>query len=140
MRIELLVILGIVLIALVLILCLRFVKKWAFRLIVIGVAIAVFAGGGSIINLNTLPLQVEQKVKEVVNTVGDSYIKTQGNSVFIKINSQWYDVAKISIVGKAVTDDITLRYDGEEIYVAQSGVVDVIKTLEKIGLLGSSEK
>lgn len=139
LRVGLLIVLAIILVLAVLFLCIKILKKTISRVIVIVLALFIFTGGGSIINLNCLSAEVEQKVQQVVDTVGDSYIKTQGNKVMVKIDNAWYDVSKLSVIGDIATKDITLRYDGKEIYVGQSGVVNAIKTLERVGLLKSED-
>lgn len=134
MRTELLIILGVVLVILAIVICIKVAKSVISKVVTILIAICLFIGGGQVINLNTLPAEVEQKVQLVADTAGDSLIKTEGNTVYIKIDEEWYDVSKISIIGKA-TGTITLRYEGKEIYVGESGVVNAIKILEKAGLL-----
>ena len=109
------------------------------RLAIIALAVFVFLGGGKLINLNTLPMNIEKKVYEVVDAVGDSYIKTNDDRVLIKIEDEWYDVADISVVGEVVNDEVTIRYEGKEIKIGQSGVVNTIKVLEKVGLLDNSK-
>lgn len=52
MRIELLIIFGVLIAVLAVIFCIKVAKKLVGRIIVIIVAICVFMGGGSIINLN----------------------------------------------------------------------------------------
>ena len=34
-----------------------------------------------------------------------------------------------------MTDELTITYDGEEIYLGESGVVNTIKVMESVGLL-----
>lgn len=112
------------------------VKKAIFKVLVVAVLIFVFVGGGKIISLNTLPAQIEQRVNEAAEELGASSIKTEGSKVLVKINDQWYDVAKLSYVGKLATDDIVLNYDGKEIKIGHSGVVNTLKVLEDVGLIG----
>lgn len=112
------------------------VKKAIFKLLIVAVLIFVFVGGGKIISLNTLPAQIEQKVNAAVEELGASSIKTEGSKVLVKIDNQWYDVAKLSYIGKLATEDVVLNYDGKEIKVGHSGVVNTLKVLEDIGLIG----
>lgn len=139
MRAGLLIGLAIILAIIAFILILKVVKGLALKIVVVCVAVVLFFGGGKIINLNTLSSDVEAKVQTVVDTVGDSSIKTDGNKVLVKIDNGWYDVSKLSVVGGLLTDDVKLRYEGKEIYVGHSGVVNTLKTLEKVGLLGEEK-
>lgn len=134
MRIELLIIFGVLIAVLAVILCIKVAKKLVGRVIVVIVAICVFMGGGSIINLNCLANEAKDKVQQVVSVVGDSYIKTEGNKIFINIDNTWYDVSRVSVVGDIV-NSCTLKYDGKEIYVGNSGVFNTVKTLEKLGII-----
>ena len=95
MRIELLIIFGVLIALLAVIFCIKVAKKLVGRIIVIIVAICVFMGGGSIINLNCLANEAKDKVQQVVSVVGDSYIKTEGSKIFINIDNTWYDVSKV---------------------------------------------
>lgn len=139
MRVGLLIGLAIILAIIAFILILKVVKGLALKIVVVCVAVVLFFGGVKVINLNTLSSDVEAKVQTVVDTVGDSSIKTDGNKVLVKIDNGWYDVSKLSVVGGLLTDDVKLRYEGKEIYVGHSGVVNTLKTLEKVGLLGEEK-
>lgn len=134
MRIELLIIFGVLIAVLAIIFCIKVAKKLVGRIIVIIVAICVFMGGDSIINLNCLANEAKDKVQQVVSVVGDSYIKTEGSKIFINIDNTWYDVSKVSVVGDIV-NSCTLKYDDKEIYVGNSGVFYTLKTLEKLGII-----
>lgn len=134
MRIELLIIFGVLIAVLAVIFCIKVAKKLVGRIIVIIVAICVFMSGGSIINLNCLANEAKDKVQQVVSVVGDSYIKTEGSKIFINIDNTWYDVSKVSVVGDIV-NSCTLKYDDKEIYVGNSGVFYTVKTLEKLGII-----
>lgn len=139
MRVGLLIGLAIILAIIAFILILKVVKGLALKIVVVCVAVVLFFGGVKVINLNTLSSDVEAKVQTVVDTVGDSSIKTDGSKVLVKIDNGWYDVSKLSVVGGLLTDDVKLRYEGKEIYVGHSGVVNTLKTLEKVGLLGEEK-
>lgn len=90
--------------------------------------------GGTIINLNSLPNSVQKKLDKVVDKCGSSYVKSEGNDIYIKINSKWVDLDDIAIIG-TFTEDYTVEYDGEEIKLSDSGLKYTIKTLEYVGLL-----
>lgn len=111
-------------------------KKVAFIAVVL-CAIVVFCGGSSIINLNTLSQATQSKLNKVVDVCGDSFVKTEGNKILVKVNDEWYDLEKVDIVGN-FTKDCTITYDGKEINVGHSGVYDTIKFLEAVGLLNSN--
>lgn len=136
MRIGLLIIFAVVIAIIAVILCIKVAKKLIGRILIVAVAICLFMGGGSIINLNCLANEAKDKVQQVVSVVGDSYIKTDGSKILILINGDWYDVSKISIVGSIATDN-TIRYEGKEIYVGDSGVVGTVKMLEKLGIINN---
>lgn len=127
-----------IIIAVVIILAKFIIKKLAVKVAVVGVAICLLFGGVGVINVSILPTETKDKLQQVVDVVGESYIKTKGNDVYIKIDNGWYDVSEMSVVGSMATDSITIRYQGEEIEIGQSGVVNVIKTLEKVGLLNNT--
>ena len=117
-------------------LCLKIVKGTIMKVIVIGAAVVIMLGGSSIINLNYIQSQMSSAVQDITNKVGDTYIKMSGNTILVKVNNNWYDVSKLSIVGD-FTKQLTLRYDGKDIYVGDSALVDVFKTLKGLGFIKS---
>ena len=138
MKEVMLIVWALIIIAVAIILAKFIIKKLVFKVVVIGVALCLLLGGIGVINVSVLPTETKGKIQQVVDVVGESYIKTKGNDVYIKIDNEWYDVSEMSVVGSMATDSITIRYQGEEIEIGQSGVVNVIKTLEKVGLLNNS--
>lgn len=120
-------------------LVLKLVKKVIGKVILVALIAVLLFGGKEVIDLNTLSASVQTKVQEVVEVAGDSYIKTEGNKVFLKLNDEWLDISKVSAVGNAATKDFTLEYDGRTIEVGHSGIVNTIKALEAVGLLGDKD-
>lgn len=112
------------------------VRKLFFKIILVALIVVVFLCGTKVINLNTISAEVQEKVQTVADMVGGTSIKTEGGSVLVKVEDTWYDVSKLSVVGD-FTKDITLKYDGEIIYVGHSGITNVLKALESVGLLKS---
>lgn len=113
------------------------VAKKAVKIVLVLLIVAVFLFGSNIISLNTLSPEIQAKVDAVVDTVGDSMIKTEGNAVLIKVNDEWYDLSKIAVIGDISTESVVLEYDGEEIYVGETGLINVIRVLESVGLVES---
>lgn len=113
------------------------VAKKAIKIVLVLAIIAVFLLGSNIISLNTLSPEIQAKVDAVVDTVGDSAIKTKGNSVLINVNDEWYDLSKIAVIGDISTESVVLEYEGEEIYVGETGLINVIRVLESVGLVDS---
>ena len=113
------------------------VAKKAIKVVLTLVIVAVFLFGSNIISLNTLSPEIQAKVDAVVETVGDSVIKTEGDSVLIKVGEDWYDVSKIAIIGDLATDSVVIKYDGEELYVGETGLMNVLRVLEDVGLVQS---
>lgn len=134
MRVFLFIGLAVLLAIIVLILLLKVIKGLVLKIVVVIVAVMLFFGGGQVINLNTLSPSVESKISEVTDRVGSSSIKTEGNRVFVKLDNEWYDVSKLSLVDKT-SDSIKLRYEGKEIYIGKSGASNTIKVLEDLGFL-----
>jgi hypothetical protein len=113
------------------------VAKKAIKLVAILAIVAMFVGGSNIIDLNTLAPEIQAKVDAVVDTIGESAIRTDGNSVLIKVGDSWYDVSKIAVIGDLATESVVLKYDGQEIYVGETGLMNVLRVLESIGLIHS---
>lgn len=135
MRIIVLIIIGIIFYGVISFLFKKYIKTKTLRVLTIVAVVVLYMGIGSVINLNYLSSDFEGKIQQITDTVGESSIKTNGNKVFIKIDNGWYDISKLSVVGDIVTKDIVLKYDGKEIKVSKSGVVNAVKVLEDIGLL-----
>lgn len=97
----------------------------------------VFLIGASIINITVLSDEVKEKVEKVAETCGDTYVRVDGNNVEFLLNEKWVNLEDISVIGGVLGNEITLQYEGKEIYLGQSGVVNTIKALEAVGLIKS---
>lgn len=129
------ILLALLLAGIVIFLCKKVIKGIVMKVIVIILAVILFTGGGAVINLNSISAEAQTKIQQVTDIVGSSSIKTEGNKVLIKIDNDWYDVSKLSILGVDVSGDITLKYEGTEIKVCQSGVTNAIEILKEAGFL-----
>lgn len=89
---------------------------------------------GSLINLNTLPKDVREKLDAVEEVCGNAYIRQDGNSILIKLNNVWVDLDKVSLVGD-FAKDVYLEYEGNRIFVGHSGIYNTLKTLKSVGLI-----
>ena len=127
---------GIVCVIVAVIVLLKVAKKALKYILLVGI-IGAFLIGANIIELNTLPPEVQSKIDAVVETVGDSMIRTEGNSVLVKVDDEWYDVSKIAIIGDLATDSVVINYDGKELYVGETGLMNVLRVLEDVGLIQS---
>lgn len=127
--------LGLLLICIVIFIVVYKVHKKSVKTFTYGILIlVVFIFGSKIIELNTLEYEVQQKVQQVSDVVGTTYIKTSGSDVLVKINEEWVNLSKVSIL-RELSQDIVLEYDGEEIYVGHSGLYNTIKEMENLGLI-----
>ena len=97
----------------------------------------VFLIGASIINITVLSDEVKEKVEKVAETCGDTYVRVNGNDVEVLLNDKRVNLEDISVIGGVLGNEITLQYEGKEIYLGQSGVVNTIKALEAVGLIKS---
>lgn len=97
----------------------------------------VFLIGASIINITVLSDDVKEKVEKVAETCGDTYVRVDGNNVEVLLNEKWVNLEDISVIGGVLGNEITLQYEGKEIYLGQSGMVNTIKALEAVGLIKS---
>jgi hypothetical protein len=99
------------------------------------VCLVLFLFGANFINLNVVSSSIQEKVNQVTDVCGDTYIRTHGSEVQILVNGDWLNLSDISVLGDLMTDELTITYDGEEIYLGESGVVNTIKVMESVGLL-----
>ena len=127
--------LGLLLVCTVVFIVIYKVFKKSFKAITYGVILLlVFVFGSKVIELNTLESEIQQKVQQVSEVVGTTYIKTSGNDVLIQLNGEWVNLSKVSIL-RELSQDIVLEYDGEEIYIGHSGLYNTIKEMENLGLI-----
>lgn len=133
MRAILYVALAIVLVLIVIMLCKKVLKSILGKVVVLVVAVFLFCGGGTLINLNTLPSDIKSKLDSVVDVLGDSIIRQEGNEVQVKFGDEWYDVSKIGVDGEG--SNISITYDGVEIPVGKTGIGNTIDVLEGVGLI-----
>lgn len=115
------------------------ITKAVSKVIILALIVCLFFAGAKVIDLNTIAPDLMEKVSSVTEMVGENLVKTEGKSVLVKINDKWYDISKLAVVGNLATEDIILKYDGEEIYVGHTGVVNVLKVLDKFGLIEIEE-
>ena len=101
---------------------------------IICLGFVIWIVGGSLINLNTLPKDVQEKLEVVEELCGTAYIKQDGRSILIKVNGKWVDLEKVSFVGD-FAKDIYLEYEGNRVFVGHSGIYNTIKTLKSVGLI-----
>lgn len=125
------------LVALVYVFTNKKLNKYSKILIVIIIAI-VFGVNYEIISVERTLKEVEDKVSKVVDVCGSTYIRVGGETAQIKVNEEWVNLEDIKIIGGISSEKITMRYGDEEIYLGESGVVNTIRVMDKIGLLEKS--
>lgn len=136
MRIALYIALALIVIGIVITLFKKIAKSFIGKVAVIFLAVLLFGGGGSVINLNTLAPTVQEKVNQAVEVIGDSVIRQKGNKVEVKLGEEWYDVSKIGITENTTgTNERIVTIDGVEIPVGKSGIASTIDVLESVGLI-----
>lgn len=135
-KLMLILVIACIFIALVVI---KFVTKKVIKVVALVLIASTLFGGGKIIDLNTLSADSQEKISQVVQVAGDSYVKTEGSTVYIKVNNEWVDVSKVSVIGDMATKKITLKYDDRTIEIGNSGLVNTIKALEAVGLIGDEK-
>ena len=111
------------------------IDKYLKVVICIGL-LCLFLFSSSIVNLNSLSEEKERKLDKVVESCGNTYIKTKGSHIYVSIDGKWVDIDDISVVG-TFTRDCTITYDGRVVKIGESGVKSTIKTMEYVGLLKS---
>lgn len=131
-------------ILLIVILIVNSILRKGIKLIIISgvIGLCLFLFGGGVINSKYLPqgtLEMVNEAKEKLGDLGGSYIKTEGNSVYVKVNDNWLCTEDIAIVGDFTKDNV-INYEGEDIYLGHSGVYNTIKVLEDVGLLKKEAK
>lgn len=129
------VFIGIVLIAMWLLL--RKVKKLAIRILVI--VLAVFLGTGGAVTIKHYVDEGLEKVasyKEAVSSLGSDYVKLDGTKLYVNINGTWCDVAKLKYT-EINLYDVSINYDGKDIKLTDSGIVNALKVLIDLGIIKS---
>lgn len=101
------------------------------------VILLLWLGGSSVIKLNTLPQDTWNKVQEVTEVCGDTYIRVEGNDIYINVNDSWLNLEEVGVVGSLLTEELYLEYDGKQIYVGNTGLVNTLKVLDSVGLIDS---
>lgn len=102
--------------------------------ILVTVCICIWLIVGALVNINTLPKDVQEKIDYVQTKCGDAYVMQNKGIIYVKINKQWVDLNEVSILGN-FTKDLYLEYDGKSIFVGHSGIYNTIKALESVGLI-----
>lgn len=102
------------------------------------VLIALF-GMMKVIEVDKATEDAKQVLSEIKKVCDESYVRAVDDEVQLKINDSWYNIKKIKVL-EVFTDDIVLDYNGTKIYLGESGVVNTIKTLEKLGFLGDDKE
>lgn len=89
---------------------------------------------GSVISVNILPKGLKNKIDKVQEVCGDTYVRSDGSTVYLLINNKWVDINDIQLVGDFM-EDLYIEYGGEKIYVGHSGLYNTLKVLESVGLI-----
>ena len=95
-----------------------------------------FCIGGTIVNSCVLSEEENEKINQIVATYGDTYVKVEGDIIYVNVNGEWLNLSKIEVVG-SLTKDCTIEYEGHLIYLGHSGTVSTLKVLEDSGFLDS---
>lgn len=110
-----------------------FGKVWLFIVLFI-----CFCIGGTTINSCVLSKEENDKINQIVETYGDTYVKVEGDIIYVKINDEWLNLSKVKVVG-SLTKDCIIEYEGHSIYLGHSGAVSTLRVLEESGFLGSED-
>lgn len=110
-----------------------FGKVWLFIVLFI-----LFCIGGTLVNSCVLTREENKKVQEIAEICGDTYVKVEGDIIYVNIEGDWLNSSKIKVVG-SLTKDCTIEYDGKVVYLGHSGVVSALQVLEDAGFLKSEE-
>lgn len=113
------------------------VARKIFKTVLIFALVGVFLIGANVIDVSTISPELQEKVTAVVDVVGESYIKVSGGDVLININDRWCDITKMSVIGDLATESVSIEYEGEKIYVGETGLVNVLRVLDSFGLVHS---
>lgn len=104
------------------------------KILLLLVLVSAFFIGGNFININNLSKEDQERLNEVVDKVGDTYIKLDGSSILVQVKGEWLDLNKIKVV-QEFTQDVVIEYEGRDIYLGHSGVYNTIKVLQDVGLI-----
>lgn len=115
--------------------CFLRVSKLLFFAIVL-IVLVCGVGGVKLVNLNMLSDNTEEIINRVISEVGSNeYVRvTDLDEVQVFVEGEWLNVKDVSIVG-IFTKDIEIVYEGKVIKVGESGVVNTLRVLNKIGIL-----
>lgn len=104
--------------------------------LVIGVGVLVlYLVVSEILSTEITSHENKQKINQILKQCEDSYVKVQGDSVYILLNEKWVNIKDINFVGSLLGDEITIVYEGETIHLGNSGLVNTIKTLHLLGII-----
>lgn len=90
--------------------------------------ILVFSVCGSCVNLYELSAERQIIIDRVADACGSAYIKLQDNKIYIRVNSHWLNIDKVTAIG-----EMSIEYEGKRIYLGHSSVYSTIKALEDLG-------
>lgn len=111
------------------------VKSLVFRVIVVIVAIFLATGGTA-----TLRYYIDggferlSSAREAVSSLGKDVVMLNGTKLFVKINGIWYDTSELEYTELNLYD-VSLKYEGKDIKITDSGIVSAIKVLADLDLI-----
>lgn len=138
MRVTYIVLLLVACVIVHFVICQRSKLKIGGKIWLLCVLLCVFLFGSSLINVSVLPKSQQDKLNEVVETCGSTYIKSEGSKIYVRINDSWLNLSRIKVIG-TFTDEYSIEYDGKVINLGKSGVVSTIEVLQDVGLIKSEE-
>lgn len=74
-------------------------------------------------------------IQEGLKDFSSDFVRTKGGKAFIKLDGEWVNVEDIKIASWRAFEPMYLEYDGQEIYIGNSGLVNIIKFLSEAGLV-----
>lgn len=81
-----------------------------------------------------------KNIQQTVQEMSKGLVRMDGEVPYIKIKDSWVKLEDVKILNWNAFEPIKMEYDGEEITFGDSGLVNTLKFLSKMGLISKLEK
>lgn len=124
-----------VVIGIVAVIALFLVSKKVIKIILGLIAVVALASslGILVIGKDTATINVN-KLSEYISQVGDAApeVRMKGSEPEINLNGKWVPFSEVAVVGPVTSKKITLKYDGQEFPIMDSGVTNAFRVWDSI--------
>lgn len=80
------------------------------------------------------------EMQKGIKSFSEDLVRVSGEDVYLHIKDEWVNAEDVKIFSWKAMEPIYLDYDGQRVYIGDSGLVNVVKFLYKIGVVAELDE